>query len=267
MHIYSLAHLADIATPPPSFIRAAAAAGYDAVSLRILGREDDHAYDIAHDKAMMDGTRKALEETGLKCRDAELIRITDDFNAEECVPSLEAAATLGIEDITLTIPSRDREARISHFRDICRIASRFSMKVNLEPIIWSGIPDIIQARQLLERAGQPNAGLLIDIFHFHHSGVSPEEIRRCPQEWFTYVHMCDCFAATSRSIEDLQRDGLSRRACPGEGVAGIKKIMNCIPDHVTIPVVLEIPNKERLGKMGLEGYARLMLDKAKACLE
>ena len=88
-----------------------------------------------------------------------------------------------------------------------------------------------------------------------------------PAEMVHVVHMCDCFAATSRSMEDLQRDGLSRRACPGEGVAGIKKIMNCIPDHATIPVVLEIPNKERLGKMGLEGYARLMLDKAKACLE
>ena len=33
--IYSLVHLTDIHCPPPDFIRAAAQAGYDAVSLRM----------------------------------------------------------------------------------------------------------------------------------------------------------------------------------------------------------------------------------------
>lgn len=267
MHTYSLAHLVDLTTPPPAFIRAAAAAGYDAVSLRILGQKSDHAYDIAHDKALLRETRKALEETGIRCKDAELLRITDDFTASEYTEALEAAAGLGVKDLTLTIPSKDSSARIRQFIDISKNAARYGQRVNLEPIIWSGIPDILAARQLLEIAGQPNTGILIDVFHFHHSGISPEEIRKCPQQWFNYIHMCDCFGVSSRSVEAFQHDGLSRRAYPGEGDAGIRNIMDCIPDHDTLPIVLEIPHSMRLETMGLEGYARFILDKARECLE
>ena len=79
--------------------------------------------------------------------------------------------------------------------------------------------------------------------------------------------MCDCFGISSRSVEAFQHDGLSRRAYPGEGDADIGNIMSCILNHGTLPIVLEIPHSKRLEAMGLEGYARFILDKAKECLE
>ena len=51
-HQYSLVHLSDINCSPPDFIRAAAAAGYDAVSLRTIpmGLKGEHPHNIAADR-------------------------------------------------------------------------------------------------------------------------------------------------------------------------------------------------------------------------
>ena len=266
-HTYSLAHLTALTTPPPAFIRAAAAAGYDAVSLRTLGGREDHAYDLAHDTALRKETERALRETGLEWKDAELLRITDDFNAAEHVPHIAAAAELGVRNITLTVPAKNRSLYTEKFIAICQEAARHGLTVNVEPIIWAGVSDIHKARELIENAGQENAGLLIDIYHFHCARTAPEELASIPSRWLHYVHMCDGPAVIPSSEEELRRIAWSGRPAPGEGGAGIRSIMRCMPGGQNLPVVLEIPNAARLEEMGLESYARMILQRTKEVLE
>ena len=63
-HCYSLVHLTNISCPPPEFIRTAAAAGYDAVSLRTipLGLPGERPYDLAHDPQLLRETRLTTQD-------------------------------------------------------------------------------------------------------------------------------------------------------------------------------------------------------------
>ena len=61
-HCYSLVHLTNLACPPPEFIRVAARAGYDAVSLRTipLGLPGEQPYDMTKDPQLLRETRRAV---------------------------------------------------------------------------------------------------------------------------------------------------------------------------------------------------------------
>ena len=75
---YSLVHLTGISTPPPEFIRIAAAAGYDCVSLRTIsmGMPGEVPHDLTRPELLRE-TRRALEETGIIFNDTENTRIVE----------------------------------------------------------------------------------------------------------------------------------------------------------------------------------------------
>ena len=74
-HTYSLVHLTNIACSPPAFIRTAAAAGYDAVSLRTIpmGLPGEVPHDIT-DRKLRAETLAACQETGVWINDTEIGR-------------------------------------------------------------------------------------------------------------------------------------------------------------------------------------------------
>lgn len=66
-HKYSLVHLTCISSAPPEFIRTAAAAGYDYVSLRTISMQLPN--EIPHyltDPVLREETRAASKETGVQ---------------------------------------------------------------------------------------------------------------------------------------------------------------------------------------------------------
>ena len=98
-HTYSLVHLTNIACSPPAFIRTAAAAGYDAVSLRTIpmGLPGEVPHDIT-DRKLRAETLAACQETGVWINDTENARIDDGVDVHRYEPHLEAAAELGASD-------------------------------------------------------------------------------------------------------------------------------------------------------------------------
>ena len=65
-----------------------------------------------------------------------------------------------------------RDAAASRLRAIAdRLAGR-ELLVAVEAFPWSAIPDVDCAVDLLRRAGAPNAGLMIDVWHFYNGGAS-----------------------------------------------------------------------------------------------
>lgn len=97
---YSLVHLTGIGTSPPEFIGAAAAAGYDCVSLRTIsmGMPGEIPHDLTKLELLRE-TRDALRETGIIFNDTENTRIVEGTDVTAYEPHLAAAAQLGVRHI------------------------------------------------------------------------------------------------------------------------------------------------------------------------
>lgn len=260
--MYSLVHLTDISCPPPEFIRTAAKAGYDAVSLRTIpmNLEGEIPFDIAKDKELFKETKRALDETGIIFNDTENAVIRDGLDVKEYEPALEAAAELGVKFLLSGIWSTDYNYVLEKYSELCDLAAEYDMRVSIEPVTWSCMPDVATAARLIKESGRENVGLVIDVLHYYRSRNAMDVLQGLPREWFNYAHLCDCVKEIPTDNETLVHDGRAERLYPGEGAIPIKEIIDQIPWVVR---GVEVPHMKRLGELGLEEHARRALQAAK----
>lgn len=266
-HCYSLVHLTNIACPPPEFIRTAAKAGYDAVSLRTipLGLPGERPYNLAKDPQLLRETKQALRETGLKYTDTEIARIADGVDVRDHEPALAAAAEMGVTHILTNIWIDDKARYTEQFVKLCELAQQYGQDVNVEFVTWASVSDLKQTKELLLASGKKNVGIVVDMLHFYRSRVQASELDDCPKEWFHYAHLCDCGAPIPTGIDALAHTGRAERLYPGEGAVPIREIISHIPNQ-EIAYGLEVPHAVRLGELGFEEYARRVLNAAKTCM-
>ena len=266
-HDFSLVHLTNIACPPPEFIRVAAKAGYDAVSLRTipLGLPGERPYNLAKDPQLMRETKLALQETGLKYTDTEIARIADGVDVRDHEPALAAAAEMGVQHITTNIWTADKGHYTEQFVTLCEIAQQYGQDVNVEFVTWASVSNLKQTKELLRESGMTNVGILVDMLHFYRSRVSLQELDDCPKEWFHYLHLCDCPKEIPTQVDELAYTGRAKRLYPGEGAAPIREIAARV-SNPELMYGLEVPNQARLEQLGFEEYARRVLELAKACM-
>ena len=70
------------------------------------------------------------------------------------------------------------------------------------------------AISLVEGAAQPNGGLAIDTWHMTKLGIAPEDLRRIPQQYLSWVELSD---GQRQNMEDLVDETVNHRRLPGEG--------------------------------------------------
>jgi sugar phosphate isomerase/epimerase len=75
------------------------------------------------------------------------------------------------------------------------------------PFIWT-LPETVA----LARDCGPNVGVILDVWHWHHSGGSTADIVSTPVERIVHVHVSDARAQAPEDVRDNQR------LMPGEGV-------------------------------------------------
>lgn len=74
------------------------------------------------------------------------------------------------------------------------MAKQFDLILYLETLSWSPVNGIAKSLQLLDRANRDNVKIVIDYWHCHTSGVTPEEVARLDKELIYGVHICDSLA-------------------------------------------------------------------------
>lgn len=275
MSLYSLVHLTSAETEPSELIRLASKSGFDCVSLRAIPTRTRAATDsvkesitgknpfsLADNKKALLETKQALAETGIIIHDVENARIFEGVDVRDYEKDLETAAELGVHEVLTNIWTDDPNFYEEKFIELCEIAYKFDININLEIVTWSCIPGIAEAARLLKKVEQPNQGIVLDTFHFYRSGNKVSDLNGLPSEWFRYIHMCDAPSEVPQGAE-LVRTGLEERLIPGEGVVDIKGILNTLP-----PVVrgLEIPHKNRIKAEGIEKYLTQALHATKQYL-
>ncbi|MBQ0026594.1 MAG: sugar phosphate isomerase/epimerase [Lachnospiraceae bacterium] len=275
MNKYSLVHLTSAGSSPAELIRMAAKTGFDCVGLRGIPTRTNEVvasvkesitgkkpFGLADSKEILMETKLASENEGIAINDVENARIFDGVDVKNYEKDLEAVAYLGIHEVLTNIWTNDEAFYTEKYIELCELARKYDININLEIVTWSAIPGLKEAKRLLDKANQSNQGIVLDTIHFYRSRNTLADLEGLPKEWFRYLHLCDAPKEIPTG-DELIRTGLEERFVPGEGAVDIKGIVTALPNAVR---GLEIPNKKRIEEMGLEAYLRDALRKTKEYL-
>jgi sugar phosphate isomerase/epimerase len=259
---YSLAHLTVLGCPTPEMVYVAARAGYDYVSPRLIymGLPGEPNYALADNPEMLRATRRALADTGMKVHDIELARVYDDMHPSKYLPAMEVAAELGARAVLSSVWTDRREYATEKFGQICDLARQFGMTVDLEYVPIAGVNTLAGAVDMLRAANRPNAGLMIDVHHFHRALDKPEDLDGLPKEWFHFAHLCDARGEIPSDRAEMTRILREERLYVGEGGVPVADILNRLPKMV---YSIELPHLARAKEFGYTEHAFRCLESAK----
>ena len=261
---YSIAHLTWLPWTPAEMIYNTHLLGYDYVSLRTIsqGLPGEVNHDISNGGELFKLTEQALKDTGMRINDIELAKIDENTTEiKKYEPHLEAAAKLGVKNVITNIWTPDKAFYTEKFGELCDLAAKYGMSVNLEFVTWAEVKDLKSARELLTAVKRENALILLDTLHFYRSRVTPAELIDTPKELFKTIHICDAGGEIPTDKESLVHTGRAERLCVGEGAIDIAGIVKNLNDDVVLCV--EMPHVKRVSRIGAVEHARRTLETAK----
>lgn len=256
--LLGVAHLTALDLAPPEFIETAAAAGFDAVGLRLRAvTETTPGYPLMDDPALMRATRAASRATGLPVTDIEFVKMTPDLDPGSLRGLLDAGADLGARHL-ITAPYDPDLARLSdRLGALAEIAADRGIGLVLEFFPWTVVPDLACALRVVGAAG-PGLGVLVDSLHFDRSSSSLAMLAQMPATRLPFVHLCDAPRRASYTEAELLHTARAERMPPGEGEIDLREFLAALPGAPRI--VAEVPMTAMAADLGhravLERVAR-----------
>lgn len=165
------------------------------------------------------------------------LRALLDFNRDEL---FDIARALEVTAVTAIFPSRRAPALDTATRDfqlLCSFAARHGIRVGLEFMPFSGVPDLTTAWAIVSGAGCANGGLVFDTWHYLRGRPDPALLQALPGERIFEVQVSD--------VEPEQR---------GELVSETMTARR-LPEPESGPLVAlvrKLVEKPGLGRVGLE---------------
>ena len=259
---FSLAQLTILNTSPIEIATIASECGYDYVSLRqiYMNLPEEKRYELIHDKNMLKELKNILRLTNLKILDIELARIFDGVNVKDYEKVFELANELGVKYILSSVWSKEKSYYMQEFNNLCELANKYGLIVNLEYVPIASVNNLSQAMELIETVKTENAALMVDMHHFHRAKDKIEDLKNIDKKYFHFAHLCDATPVIPDDIERLKTIMRQERLYVGEGGINISDILNSIP---IVPYSIELPNKKQIEKYGYKYHAKQCLIKAK----
>jgi sugar phosphate isomerase/epimerase len=135
------------------------------------------------------------------------------------------------------------EAAAERFAALCDRAAAHGLQVAIEFLPWTGIPDPKTAWEICRLAGRRNGGLLVDSWHYFHSGADATTLRSVPRDQIIAIQFDD--ASRISTDADMLHDTLHRSA-PGEGVFDLVGFIRLLDEiGVQAPISVEIISPEQ----------------------
>lgn len=201
----------------PRQIRAAAAAGFDAVGLDIfslakLAEAGGHVEDVAD----------LIEREGLRCPELAAVLISADPAETEAQLALFEPAVRALRPDWILVNSHlpPSPQTAGEFRRVADRLGVLGARLAVEFLAFSRVHSIADALDLIDRAGVANAGVLVDTWHFFLGPDGWDELAELPPERLAYVQFDDHPAITG---DDLREETIHRRVFPGEGLFDLER--------------------------------------------
>jgi sugar phosphate isomerase/epimerase len=255
----------------PEFARLAAKVGYGGTDLNLP----------AAMKEGLDATKALLAELKLKVSFTNLpVNATHDEDAfqkgmEALEDQVKFAAGVGCSRMMLVIPPASqtpkaelRKTLLTRFRTVGPVLAKYNVRCGFEflgplhfrqalpyPFIW-------QMNEMVEFAGDcgPSFGVVLDVWHWYHSGGTLDDIRSAGKSRIVLVHLSDAARMPPEEVRD------NARLLAGEGVidlVGIFKTLRTLGWEGSV-------SPEPLGRipkeMSAEEGARLGLESARTVM-
>ena len=105
---------------------------------------------------------------------------------------------------------------VERYGELCADAARYTdAKIVYEFMPYDAqVNDLDIALEVVEGADAPNGGLAFDTWHLGKLRVEPDELRRIPPRFVSWVELCD---GPYEYAEDRLDEVINRRRLPGEG--------------------------------------------------
>lgn len=235
-----LAHFTCIGVPPVDLVRLAARTGCAAVGLRLYPAFPGAPfYDVPPGSDAFREMRRALAGEGMRVHDIEFVTLSEDFVPASLAGILEAAAGLGARRLSVCGDDADRPRLVARFAELCDLAAGFGMGVDLECMAWRRVASLPDAVGVVEAAGRPNGGVLVDALHLARTGGSPEDVRAVPPRLIRHAQLCDAPARAPASTDAVVQEARAGRMPPGEGALPLAALVAALPP--TAALSIEVP--------------------------
>ena len=155
-----------------------------------------------------------------------------------CLAALDVGAFYGAETAAAVVmgPSLDSfDAAASGLAHLASRAAERGLKVCLEWLPWSGVPDIATAWKLLQATGRDDVGLVCDTWHWLRQPGGPdlETLRAVPGE---RIHVVQVNDTTAIGSDDLFNECMTSRRLPGDGEVDFASLLAALDEIGADPI-------------------------------
>lgn len=164
--------------------------------------------------------------------------------------ALDIAASLGIEAAVAVAYFDEgnvpQDEIVEGFARLCALAQGYGIRIDIEPIPFWGVPNLVAAADIVKAANCRNAGILIDTWHIQKGSKDFEAdlalLEQIPGDWLKHVQLADADLA---SYADTLAGDVMFRKFPGEGELQITRMLALIAEKGEIESIgPEIVNAE-----------------------
>jgi sugar phosphate isomerase/epimerase len=242
-HQLSLAYLTVQGCPPLEHVKCAAAAGYDAVGLRLIA---PHGLDLPHPilgrRSLIREIQMTAGDLGVSFLDGEVFTLLPETDVEDWLPVIETAAQLRMPLMQITCEDPEFSRAADNLAQIADAASEHGIKMAIEFMRWRAAATIEDAARLAKASGRGNVGILVDALHLSRSGGSPAAVAALPGDLVLYLQLCDAPASHPPDNAACIAEARGGRMMPGEGGLWLKQLMATLDRNVAISV--ETPHQD-----------------------
>lgn len=161
-------------------VQAASDAGFDAISLFPA----QYLSAISTEKLTLLDMRKILFDHGIALDEVDPLLDWFGPGASRSEQLLvEMAQGLGARSVnvpTAFVSNKPHSELVECFGMLCERMRMHGLRVDLEFLPWTAIPDLSSALSVLNEVRQGNAGVMLDFWHFFNSGATPDSLDDLP---------------------------------------------------------------------------------------
>jgi sugar phosphate isomerase/epimerase len=226
---------------PAELVLAAADAGFDACGLRV-----DPAT-ISTDE--LDAVAKAVDRTGLRLLDLEVIRMRSG-PVTSYRPLLDTAAQLGAQWVLTVTEIADERERIDRLGELTALATRAGVGMSLEFMAFTALRTLADAVAAVTAV--PECRILVDALHLARTGGTAADVAAAAH-LLSYVQLCDAPSMPPRGgLPALSAEARHDRLLPGAGELDLAGLVRAVPAGLPLSVEVqsdrlaaELPVRER----------------------
>jgi sugar phosphate isomerase/epimerase len=231
-----------VGATPIELIGAAAAGGFDSISLRLVAPTPVHSLvPVVGDEGLLRQIERRLADTGVEVLDVGGVWLHPELDVESYVPAFETAARLGAKHFLMAGNDPNEARVIDNFARFCELSRPFGLKALVEFIPYLQTRTVDDAFRVVSTAAQVNGGVLVDALHLDRSGGTPQQLLSLDPTWLSYCQLCDA-RAKPPPAEGLANEARSDRLLPGLGALPLTELLDALPTG--IPIGIEAPCAE-----------------------